>query len=433
MLKKFFNFKRGKHKKDRSFLLNESKVFCMAPFVHQNVAVHGELFPCCVAAVNNIDKAFGNLKEGDSLKDGWNSTNSKAMRLDLLNERKNALCKLCYEWESVGKESTRQFMNKKYSKYFYMVEDTDDSGHLENHELAYLDLRLSNLCNLKCRICTPYLSSAWYSDALKMNIIDEDWTKTVKPFENTEELFVQIKPLLPKLEKIHFAGGEPLITDHHYKIVKYLIENDLTHIELSYNTNFSRLSYKGESFIDLWKHFPNLTICASLDGSGARGEFMRKGLKWDEVVEMRREMLREIPHAYFEINPTVGILNMWHMPDFFRDWIDEGLLKLDQLNMYYLFEPEGYNVRRLPKDFKQDIEAKYRDFIDNYLKPKGKKAQKAVGQFERLLDHMNKEDLPMIDEFYDYNQRLDVIREESMWEVFPEIGRLKKKAGTTVS
>ena len=427
MLSRIRNVFSNPGSRDKKSLLNDSAAFCMAPFVHQNVAVHGEVFPCCVAAVNNLDKALGNLKEGDTLKQCWNSKNSMQLRNDLLNDKKNPLCRLCYEWESVGKESTRQFMNKKYAKFFHLVEATDDNGYLEQHELAYLDLRLSNLCNLKCRICTPYLSSAWYSDAIKMDIIDEDWAKTVKPFEDTASLFEQLEPLLPRLEKIHFAGGEPLITDHHNTIVQYLIENDLTHIELSYNTNFSRLSYKKVNFIDVWKKFKKVTVCASLDGTGQRGEFMRKGLIWDDVISLRQQMLKETPHVYFEINPTVGILNMWHMPDFFREWVDEGLLKLNQLNLYYLFEPEGYNVRRLPSEFKKEIAVKYREFIDDYLKPKGQKANKAVGQFENLLEHMFKEDLPMLEEFYDYNDKLDEIREEDLWVVFPELKVLKKE------
>ena len=100
---------------------------------------------------------------------------------------------------------------------------------------------------------------------------------------------------------------------------------------------------------------------------------------------------------------------------------------MNELNIYYLFEPEGYNVRRLPMEFKKEVERKYQDFIDNYLKPKGRKANKAIEQFENLLDHMNKENLPMLSEFYTYNEQLDEIRNESLWDVFPELGSLSKQ------
>ena len=401
-------------------LLNNSKVFCMAAWVHQHVAVHGEIFPCCLSA-HYLQEALGDLKQGDTILEAWNSDRSKQLRLNMLDNKKSKLCGLCYKYEELGKESTRHQMNDQFKHLFNRVEEMNPDGSMPHHELAYLDIRLSNLCNFKCRICSHYFSSKWYDDAKAMGMINEGFNRMVYPAENLDNFWEQLEPVLPKLEKVHFAGGEPLILDNHYKILQYFIDNGLTHVKLSYNTNFSDFVLKGQDAMEMWKHFDTIYLCASLDGAGKRGEYMRKGQNWDKVITERKRMLAVAPHILFELTPTISIMNVWHFPDFYREWVDEGLMQPHEMNIYLLFEPDYYNIRRLPKNFKEKVKAKYHEFIENYIKPMGKKGEKAKGHFEYIIRYMHEDDQAMSKEFYTYNQKLDEMRNEKMEDVFPEL------------
>ena len=412
------------HNDSKDQLLDRSDVFCMAAFVHQNLAIHGEIWPCCTSATMNSELAFGNLKKGDTLQSAWNSEPSRALRRDMLSEQKNPLCNLCYKGEVLGKESARQWMNKEFEHYFEKVEQTRVDGTLDEHELAYLDIRLSNLCNLKCRICHPYASSNWYSDGLALKLIDENFVRNVKPFEDDDGLWAQLEPLLKKMERIHFAGGEPVIMEAHYHIIQYLVDNDLTHVQLSYNTNFSKSAYKNVDFFDLWKKFEHVILNVSLDGNGQRGEYMRKGLDWEQTVALRKRMLKEIPHVKFTINAVSSILNVLHLPDFYRAGVTDGFIEPGEFAIQYLHEPSFYDARRLPPLLKKSVEQKYNDLIGDIETWDIPFRHRILDQFKGAINFIQEEDLPMLQSFYTFSDKLDELREECTEDTFPELKEL---------
>ena len=105
--------------------------------------------------------------------------------------------------------------------------------------------------------------------------------------ERTIEVWDQLEPHFDTVERIYFAGGEPLMMEEHYRILKRLIKMGRSEVVLIYNTNLSTLNLKKDSVLDLWPQFDRVVIEASLDGSGERGEFVRKGLVWEEWKENR--------------------------------------------------------------------------------------------------------------------------------------------------
>jgi len=413
-------------------MLKESEVFCMAPWVHMHMAPQGQVFPCCISA-HYLDQAPGTLKE-NNLKEIWNSDKMKEIRRNMLNGQENKLCELCHQYQKIGKKSPRNDFNEEFGKHFNLVKKhtNKETGELKQYEIKYIDFRFSNLCNFKCRICSHHFSTSWYTEALKMNLTTEEKGRLIIPVDDPETLWEQIVPILPHLEKIHFAGGEPLIMEEHYRILKFFAEHKQFDVKLSYNTNFSEMRYKDLDAIDMWKNFEYVLVCASLDGSGARGEYMRKGQDWEQTVNNRKRMLKECPHIKFQLTPAVGIMNVLHLPDFYKEWVEEGLLDPMELNLYMVFEPEFYNIQNLPDDFKKRVEDKYQNFLDNYASKFNKRTQKHMyEQLNQVLTHMNHE-RPFDpvwasynnETFTTYNKRLDDMRKENFLEVFPELSDL---------
>jgi MoaA/NifB/PqqE/SkfB family radical SAM enzyme len=331
----------------------------------------------------------------------------------------------------LGKVSSRQEFNEMFKHHSNLVTESDNTGYVKDFDLKFVDYRFSNICNLTCRICSPHFSSKWHADAISLEIISPSQTTSlIRPTSNIGSLWGQLVSLLDGLERIHFAGGEPLMMEEHYRILEYLISKEKTDVMITYNTNFSELVYKRWDVIEFWKHFKHISVCASLDGMGRRGELMRKGIKWDIVEGNRKRMLNEVPHASFQLTPTVSVMNVLHLPDFFIDWIEKGLLQPEELNIYLLFEPYFYNIVNLSIDLKEKVHKKYTDFFNQYVHVnfEKNKADYVHAQFNTVLTHMHssKEFKPEgiaygQFSFASYNKKLDELRNENFIEVFPEL------------
>lgn len=425
LLYRLFN---GKHSQKE--LLNESKVFCMAPWVNMHVSTMGQIFPCCLSA-HYLDGAIGDVRH-DTLKQSWNSDKMKALRKNMLSEKPSRLCDQCYRYEKLGGTSSRMTFNKDFKRHFHQVGKTDNEGHLKTYELKYIDFRFSNLCNFSCRICSHRFSSSWFKEAAELGLADPSKGRLIIPTEDVDGFWEQMLLILPHIERIHFAGGEPLIMEEHNRILNYLIDNGLTDVQLSYNTNFSETKFKGQDVLSQWKHFKHLSVSASLDGMGKRGEFMRKGQDWQKTEHNRIRMIEECPHVGFELTPTVGILNVIHIPDFIENWIDRGLLEPKKLTVYLIFEPHFYNIQNLPSEFKKRVEQRYAEFFKSCRNKLSKDDSEHVkAQFMRIINHMNNEEKFETPDnsyaketFMTFNQKLDRYRNEDLVEVFPELADL---------
>ena len=93
------------------------------------------------------------------------------------------------------------------------------------------------------------------------------------------------------MEEIYWAGGEPLMYEQHWRYMKRIIElGDGPRVYARYNTNLSRTRYGGvDLFVDILKNVRDWQICASLDGTGRTGEYIRTGLdyaKWRDNFAM---------------------------------------------------------------------------------------------------------------------------------------------------
>ena len=405
------------------FLLTESKTFCMNPWVHLHAYPKGVAYPFCHAEMG-VGK-IGNCHSQD-LKEIWNSTALKLLRKDMLNEVSNPTCGRCYEQEDNGFFSGRQSANKHHGHHVNFVQETKDDGHLEKFQMTYWDIRFSNLCNLKCRSCGHIFSSQWYQDQAKLAGHEwKDQNSALLYAGRTEtDMWEQLEPHLNYVEQIYFAGGEPLLMEEHYRILEELVQRKLFHVRLIYNTNFTHTELKGKSVFEYWKQFDSVAVGASLDDSGARGEYVRKGTDWSVVEQNRQDMLRICPEVDFYISPTLSIMNAWHLPDFHRDWVERGLIRAQDLNLNVLQDPAHYRIDIAPAEYKHRLTTKYLNHII-WLRDKDPLGRATQG-FESAINFMMAIDnTHLIDTFWLKTQELDSIRRENIMEVIPELAALK--------
>lgn len=404
------------------FLLKDSKRFCIYPWIHIHAYPTGEAYPCCMA---EMQFPVGSMRK-NTIKEIWNQNPMKEIRRSMLTEKSVDACVRCYEQESHGFVSGRQSANKHFGHHIDRVSRTDSDGTFDEFELVYWDIRFSNLCNLKCRSCGHIFSSQWAQDQVKMS--GPDYLKKF-PVLNYAGRFEtdawdQLVEHIEHAEQIYFAGGEPLLMEEHYKILDELVRRKKFNVRLIYNTNFTHTDLKGQSVFEYWKQFDSVSVGASLDAAGSRGEYIRKGTDWAVVEQNRREMLRICPEVDFYISPTLSIMNALHLPDFHRDWVEKGLIRPKDLNVNILQDPAYYRIDIAPSHYKQQIKEKFEKHIE-WLKGIDE-YQRATQGFESAINFMMATDnTSLIPQFWTKTKQLDEIRRENLLDVLPELAALK--------
>jgi hypothetical protein len=406
-------------------LVKNGKYFCVLPWVHFHAWPDKRVLPCCVA---DSGMPVSEIKDDQSIIDMMNSPDYKKLRLAMMNDEPVEACKRCYDLEMIGTWTMRQSHNKRKGLEYvdYISENTNDDGSLSDFQMKYMDIRFSNLCNMKCRSCGPSCSSQWaqeFQDEWGMERYQQHF-KTDKIVVNNNDggdFMAKLKHHLKDVTEVYFAGGEIIITPEHYECLDYWVENGLTEqVELTYTTNFSSLKYKKNvDLIEYWKKFPKLKIWASLDGHGKLAEVIRKGTDWDRIEANIRTIKEQVPHAEFQITPTISIWNVFAFPDFFDYMIEKGYINTQSSPRFNLATNPWYaNIMILPGHVKRSLAELYRSYQMKY-----KDNVDIANGFKMITYNLTvgEENKQGIKEFIQFNNELDIFRDEKLLDVVPEL------------
>jgi hypothetical protein len=175
---------------------------------------------------------------------------------------------------------------------------------------------------------------------------------------------------------------------------------------------------------DYWKKFQSVAVGASLDAMGDRAELIRKGTDWAQVEQNRRDMLNICPEVDFYISPTLSIMNALHLPQFHRAWVEQGLIRPQDLNVNILQDPAHYRIDIAPPDYKAHLSSVYWSHLE-WLKTVGDPLGRATQGFESAVKFMMATDnTHLIDTFWRKTYELDNLRQERVLDVIPELRAL---------
>jgi radical SAM protein with 4Fe4S-binding SPASM domain len=402
--------------------LTESKHFCMLPWMHMHAFPDGRAYPCCLS---DYWHPLGDLRK-HTMEEVWNQKPYRKMRQNMLADKPCKECTKCYEQEQHGAFSMRNDSNRNYGHHIAEVDNTEKDGTHPDFKIRYWDVRFSNLCNFRCRTCGPIFSSNWYDDHVKLynrvpDVLKRDMARVEYTAGDEDAMLEQMEQHIPYLEQVYFAGGEPLIMKEHYYLLEKLIEHGKTDVRIQYNTNFSEMRFKSKHVFDYWKHFTNVSVGASLDAMGPQAELIRKGADWEQTVKNRQRMLTEVPHVDFYVSSTVSAMNSLHVLDFHRTWTDLGLIQAKDWNINICQSPEWYRIDLLPKEFKNNVVIPAYEKHIKWLEPQDK-LQRATTGYKSLIKLMQANDAShLLPRFNEEIAKLDRIRNENFYEVFPEL------------
>jgi len=400
-------------------LATTSKTFCIMPWIHQYVGPVGDIKPCCVY---QHEAELGSLKE-NTLEEIWNSDASKQLRLKLLNNEIEPNCNRCEHID------VRTGLNQKFfQKNKDIVQSTLSDGSIAEHKLVYMDVRFNNLCNFSCRTCSPHFSTNWVMDYRKLhNLANTENTNLFHdgyhfPGKTEAQALEEILPHLKNMQEIYFAGGEPMMQEEHYKVLQKLIEVDNVNCIIRYNTNFSKLKLGQHDVIEYWKHFDNIYLCTSIDGSHSKAEYWRHGTDWQTIVDNRIRLMNEIPNIPFHIAYTLSWVNAHNLVEFHKEWIELGYLTPNNIDISLLAGPEYYSLQNIPDWKKQQIETLFREHM-KWLVSLDKPTDLVVSLYEAAITYMWKISGDVNENLKHFNRittKLDSLRQESFFETFPE-------------
>ena len=277
---------------------------CLAPWTHTYLSPQTERRMCCASRepaqsfTQYIDTAAGSGQYRPlTLEQHWNSDHMRSVRRRMISGETLPECAVCND-RLLNTDVYRTYFDHLFgSKYNQVLASTDSTGATTMQPVSW-DYRFSNLCNFKCRMCGDMLSSAWESEQRTHNMINwtdskNNWMRPdikeqITRFQDSvieQEFALAVEQ--HRVEEVYWVGGEPLMYEQHWRYMKRIIElGDGPKVYARYNTNLSRCSYRGvDLFGDILDHVRDYQICASLDGTGAIGEYIRTGLDYSAWLE----------------------------------------------------------------------------------------------------------------------------------------------------
>lgn len=415
--------------------MNQSKTFCMHPFTGLATREDGAVKVCCRS------QPVGFIQDA-SLEDTWNGPVMREVRRQILNGERPEVCKPCFDLEDQGVESLRQrHINgvipeariKLYPNALAQLRD----DYTMPFEFPTMEIKLNNLCNLKCRMCNPLDSTNWkdWKEVVPFykkenNYLVPTIDKLVKspgqyigPFDDTDNWWDSLEKLLPHFRRVEFAGGEPLMDPQHYKILD-MLKPYAKNIEIKYATNGTTLGIsRGRTIHDYWPHFKSVAVNVSLDGIHDVYNYIRTNANFTEVEQNIKE-IQSIPNVSRVVGAfTAQAGNMLQAAECIDYFINKMGIVFYSHRVSY---PNVLSAQVLPVELKNIaisrlLNVKDRlDTFDNIIKhPILKKITHQ--QIQDNINYLNaKDESHRWQEFLDFNRALDATRNQSLLDAVPE-------------
>ena len=403
----------------------------MHPFTGLATREDGAICVCCRShPIGFID--------GAPLEYHWNSEVMTRIRRQVLRGERPNECEPCFNLEDQGVESLRQrhIAGKIPEARINLYPDALSKMRHDftmPFEIPTMELKLNNLCNLKCRMCHPMDSTAWndwseIKDFYKaegniMYAIVEEHNLESKPFldkfQDNPEWWASLEKLLPHFRRVEFAGGEPLMDPQHYRILDMLAPYG-NQIEIKYATNLSMLGKSNRTVWEYWPKFKSVAVNVSIDGIGNSYEYIRGNASWSELINNIKQ-IQTIPNISRIVGAvTVQVSNVLILDKMIEYFLkDLGII----FHTHRVEYPNLLSAQVLPQPLKMlavarliNIQEKIKTWnLDQNL------VEYTLGQIKDNINYLTAKD--QSDRWQDcieFNNRLDNTRDQSFFDVTPE-------------
>jgi MoaA/NifB/PqqE/SkfB family radical SAM enzyme len=388
--------------------------FCVLPWVSLEASPIGTVRPCCLAddeIQNNSGNKFQLLSS--TFADIQSSRHMQSLRKEFLAGKQPQTCRRCWAEEDAGRTSKRMHTLNRLKHMGISPEWTEDAK-----PLMFLDLKLGNICNLKCRICGSWSSSQFATEELKyvqdkkasfhyQMLRDGAW-----PRENSQ-FWTELNSSLTDIRYLEFTGGEPFMIQEHFDLLQTLVDQGVAHqVEIHYNTNGTQYPKHAEA---IWRHFRHVEIAFSIDDIEQRFEYQRTNAVWTDVIDnikLFKQMRERNSNLTLQVCCTVNIFNVFYLADV-AQWIAQQEFDFVYWNM--LHDAPWLSIAHLPDTAKTTVarHLTQQSFPLEYQE-----------EIRRIVEFMNLGASTDGKELIKNIQQLDTRRNESLTTVAPELANI---------
>jgi MoaA/NifB/PqqE/SkfB family radical SAM enzyme len=355
--------------------------FCVLPWISLEASPIGTVRPCCLADDEILDDSGEKFSLSTATFDSIQRSESmQGLRQQFLRNEQPQTCRKCWREESAGRTSKRMHTLDRLKHILGEQTWTADAK-----PLMFLDLKLGNICNLKCRICGSWSSSQFASEEIAF--LPQDQKKSSYAYQmlkagawpqENQSFWAEIDHHLQDIRYIEFTGGEPFMIQEHFDMLQGIVDRGIAHqVEIHYNTNGTQFP---EQAVHIWRHFKTVEIALSLDDLATRFEYQRSNAVWFDVVQNidRFRLLREdYPNIQLQCCATVNIFNIRYI-DQLANWVVTQGFDFVYWNMMH--DAWYFSIACLPADAKLAL--------TTHLLTAPIPAQ-YIEEFARIIDFMN--------------------------------------------
>lgn len=411
-----------------------SESFCVLPFTHLFVDEGGQLGPCCMVETRqgNVDETGApyHISELVSLDSAWDSTFMRNLRQDMRVGRRPPTCARCFQHEDLGIRSYRQVVNERFHHLVAAGSGRDDDVPTS---LRSADIRLGNLCNLRCRMCGPAASRGLAQETAEIQGWEPDHPYLVaardRDWYERPEFWDFLERYAGDLEFLHFGGGEPLLVTQKFDFLQRLAASGLAAgMRLSYITNLTVLPPR---IWELWPRFESVVLTVSVDAYGELNSFIRHPSRWQSLAANLETLERDFDRlnlANVSLNTTVQAYNVLALTELFDYTLAHCRRICPYPNLSLLNHPTCLSAQILPPQLKEEAARRLRSFAARKLWPaawRGPELDQFRGAIEGVVQHMMAADhQDEIAEFRRWNEVFDRHRRQSLVTVLPELAPL---------
>jgi len=323
---------------------------CILAYTSMYVEPDGKIRPCCVAGDFEDELNFNDF---DTVEEMYNSRQMKELRKSMEEGSPLSICDVCYK----GGNNLMPYWNEKWKHKLDNPELRDSSYNVKS--LDYLDTRFSSLCNFKCRMCGPGLSSTWEEDYVAIHGEEGENYLKYRKVINPDPVSKFSAKDLQNIEHLNVGGGEPFITADFWKLLDSFTDEHKAQISMYVNTNGSVTNFKGENVLEKLAKFKEVVIGVSCDGFGKIGEYQRTGFKQERFDKNFTEMVefsKVNPNVITTLEYTITTMNIFHLQDFIyhikEKWPSIGY---EGIHMHWATSPVYFAPVLAPEKLKNDI------------------------------------------------------------------------------
>lgn len=395
---------------------------CALPWVNLSLDVDGSSRPCCKFAHFSADSPYrlANLKDA-SLDEVWNSDAMQRLRADFRAGVRPAECSACWDEEAVGIPSFRQRWTADRG-----ITASPDYDDLAPDRPVALDLKLSNACNLKCRICGPVASSSWLNEELQRGNPPEGVRRHLtenrtyflsNKITGHEQNLATLRRWAPWIESVEMTGGEPMFSRENREVLDVLVEHGRPErTTLVITTNATVIDERMFSHLP---RFGSVQIVLSIDDIEGRLEYERSPSRWPEVeANIARYAGLASPTCQVFTNCSVSIFNVWYLPEYFAWILGEYPDHRVHPNVNLVHNPRHYSVQVVPQPVKAKVADRLRSLSARLDDEFGVRSQ--VDEVVRFMCEVDEDPAGPWASAMELVRERDALRGEDFAETFPE-------------